>query len=166
MADVHNEDMILSLNTALSSVREALDTTVNIEQNPAMEENDRTIKVNIIKGAIANVLTTLQNCGSDRYEGLLAPNPQLAALRIDNLGVTVAVGTENSIAEARADFVNHHGQSTSTNQSVDVTWLSSDSGIISINSSTGSYSALIPGNVTVTARHSGGAVTSIPLVVV
>jgi hypothetical protein len=35
MAEVHNEDMLLSLNTALSSVREALDTTVKIEQAPS-----------------------------------------------------------------------------------------------------------------------------------
>jgi len=161
MADVHNEDMILSLNTALSSVREALDTTVKIEQASSMSSGDRVINVNIIKAAITNVLTILQNCGSARYEGTSAPDHHLSALRIDNLGEIVAVGTEASTAVAKADFIDHHGRPTSTDQLVDVTWLSSDSGIISINSSTGVYLALIPGTVTITARHGAGAVASV-----
>jgi len=166
MVDIHNEDMLLSLNTALSSMREALDTTVKIEQNSSMSSSDRITNVNIIKVAIANVLTTLQNCNSDRYEGTSAPDLQLSTLRVDNIGGTVAVGTENSNVVAKADFVDHHGESKSTNQIVEVVWSSSDGGIVSINSSTGSYLALVPGNVTVTARHRGGAVASVPLVVV
>jgi len=165
MADVHTEDMVSSLNIALSSMREALDTTVKIEQDFSMSSNDRTINVNIIKVAIAKVLSTLQNCDSDRYEGIPAPNPYLSGLRINNIGGIVDVGTENSIG-ASADFTDHNGKIIAVDREVTVTWLSSDSGIVSINSSTGVYTTLVPGNVTITARHQAGAVTSVAMVVI
>ena len=164
MADIHNEDMILSLNTSLSSMREALDTTVTIEHVPSMSSGDRIANVNIIKAAIANVLLTLQNCGSDRYEGIPAPDPQVSILRVTGAG-TVAVGSDPQTFMATVDFMDHNGVVTGIGQPVDVVWSSSDGTVVSINSSTGVYTPLAPGNITITARYTDGSVASVPMVV-
>ena len=165
MADVHNEDMIVSLNTALSSVKEALDTTVRIEQAPSMSTSDRNSNVIIVKAAVTSAISVLQNCGSGGFLGTASPDPQIATFRVvGDTVVSADSGTGTFVATA--DFIDHNGVSTSTDTEVSASWFSSDSGIVSVNSSTGVYSALVPGNVTITARHSDGAVTSVPLVVV
>ena len=164
MADIHNEYIINSLGTAFSSVKEALDTTVKIEQNAGMSTSDRTSNVTIIKTAIERAISILQNCGASRYAGIPAPAPLLTSLRIEG-GEPASAGATGALT-AMGDFADHNGQSVSIGGTVLATWTSSDSDIVSINSSSGVYSALVPGNVTITARHVEGAITSIPLIVV
>ena len=166
MADIHNEDMIDSLRSAFSEVKKALDTTVSIEQNPGMSSGDRTSNVVIIKAAIERTISILQNCGSGRYQGTPAPTRQLSSLRIEGIESTVTAGSAATTGNAVGDFSDHNGQFVAKGEPVLVTWASSDSGVVSINSASGVYSALVPGNVTITARHSEGAVASIPLVVI
>tara|TARA_Y100000310_G_C20313863_1_gene637485 strand:+ start:22 stop:519 length:498 start_codon:yes stop_codon:yes gene_type:complete len=164
MADVHNEDMILSLNSALSSVREALDTTVSIEQNPSMSASDRNANVVIVKAAITNAISVLQNCGSENFTGTASPDPQLVAFRVAG-NSTRQAGSGTGIFIATADFMDHNGVSTATDEEVSATWSSSDSNIVSVNSSTGVFTPLVPGNVTISARHSNGSVASVPMLV-
>ena len=164
MADVHNEDMIVSLNTALSSVKEALDTTVKIEQAPSMSTSDRNSNVIIVKAAVTNAISVLQNCGSDNYDGTASPDPQLITFRVTG-NSTRQAGSGTGTFVAVADFMDHNGVSTATNEKVSATWFSSDVNIISVNSSTGVFSPLTPGNVTISARHSSGSVTSVPMIV-
>jgi len=165
MAEVHNEDMIISLNAALSKVRVALDTTVKIEQNPSMSTSDRNSNIVIVRAAVTSVISVLQNCGSESFLGTASPDPQMVTFRVIGSD-TVSAGSGTGTFVAMADFIDHNGVSTATNEKVSVIWFSSDVNIISVNSSTGVYSALVPGNVTITARHSGGAVTSVPLIVI
>ena len=169
MADVHNEDMILSLNTALSQVREALDTTVAIEQNPSMSASDRNSNVAIVKAAIANAISTLQNCGSDRFDGTASPAPQVSALRVVDINGnsvgTVVAGSGSATLTATADFTDHNGIVTDSQVAVTVVWSSSDSSIVTMNSSSGVYTPLAPGNITISARYVDGSVASIPMVV-
>ena len=165
MADVHNEDLISDLTSALSKVREALDTTVKIEQNPSMSVSDRNSNIAIVKAAVISVIDGLQSCGSESFLGTAAPDSQMVTFRVIGNDV-VSAGSVTETFVATADFMDHNGLSTATNEKVSATWFSSDSGIVSVNSSTGVYSALVPGNVTITARHSGGAVASVPLVVI
>ena len=164
MADVHNEDMILSLNTALSSVREALDTTVKIEQNPSMSTSDRNSNVVIVKAAITNATSVLQNCGSESFLGTASPDPQMVTFRVIGNN-TVSAGSGTGTLIATADFMDHNGVSTATDEKVSATWFSSDVNIISVNSSTGVFTPLVPGNVTISARHSSGAISSVPMIV-
>ena len=164
MVDVHNEDMILSLNTALSSVREALDTTVKIEQAPSMSTSDRNSNVVIVKAAVIRAISVLQNCGSESFLGTVSPAPQITTLNVIGSGTFVA-GSGTVTLLAAADFMDHNGVSTATNEKVSATWFSSDVNIISVNSSTGVFTPLVPGNVTISARHSSGAISSVPMIV-
>ena len=164
MADVHNEDMILSLNTALSQVREALDTAVKIEQDPSMSSSDRTSNSSIVKTAIANAINTLQNCRSDTYEGAAAPDPSITAFSI-TVPSTAVAGSGPGTFIATVDTHDHNGVPVEVGTRVNATWSSSDSGIVSVNSSTGSYTPVSQGNITVTARHTDGSVASAPMVI-
>ena len=164
MAEVHNEDMILSLNTALSQVREALDTTVKIEQDPSMSSSDRTSNSSTVKTAIANAISTLQNCKSDTYEGAAAPDPSITAFSITVPGTAVA-GSGPGTFIATVDTHDHNGVPVEVGTIVNATWSSSDSGIVSVNSSTGSYMPVSQGNITVTARYTDGSVASAPMVI-
>ena len=164
MADVHNEDMILSLNTALSSVREALDTTVKIEQDPSMSTSDRNSNAVIVKAAITNAISVLQNCGSESFAGTASPDPQLITFRVPG-NSTRQAGSGTGMFIAIADFMDHNGVATATDTEVSATWSSSDSNIVSVSASTGVFTPLIPGNVTISARHSSGSVASVPMIV-
>jgi len=164
VADVHNEDMILSLNAALSKVREALDTTVAIEQNPSMSVSDRDANVVIVKAAIANATSTLQDCNSDSFAGTAAPDPKILTLRVLGAGTAVA-GSGSDTLTATADFINHNGIITDVDVAVTVVWSSSDSNIVTMNSDSGVYTPLAPGNITISARYADGSVTSVPMVV-
>jgi len=164
MSDVHNEDMILSLNTALSSVREALDTTVKIEQDPSMSTSDRNSNVVIVKAAVANAISTLQNCGSENFLGTASPDPQVTTLNVIGAGTFVA-GSGDVNLLAAADFMDHNGVVTATSEEVTVVWASSDSSIGPVNSSSGIFTPLAPGNITISARYVNGAVASVPMIV-
>ena len=165
MAEVHNEDMIFSLNTALSSVREALDTTVKIEQAPSMSTSDRNSNVVIVKAAVIRAISVLQNCGSESFLGTASPDPQMVTFRVIGNG-TISAGSGIGTFVATADFMDHNGVSTATDEKVSATWFSSDVNIISVNSSTGVFTPLVPGNVTISARHSSGAISSVPMIVI
>ena len=164
MAEVHNEDMILSLNAALSSVREALDTTVKIEQAPSMSTSDRNSNVAIVKAAVTSAISVLQNCGSESFLGTASPDPQMVTFRVIGNN-TVSAGSGTGTLIATADFMDHNGVSTATDEKVSAIWFSSDVNIISVNSSTGVFTPLVPGNVTISARHSNGAISSVPMIV-
>ena len=164
MADVHNEDMILSLNTALSSVREALDTTVKIEQDPSMSTSARNSNAVIVKAAITNAISVLQNCGSESFAGTASPDPQLITFRVTG-NSTRQAGSGTGMFIAVADFMDHNGVSTSINEEVSAIWSSSDSNIVSVDAATGVFSPITSGNVTISARHSSGSVTSVPMIV-
>ena len=164
MAEVHNEDMIFSLNTALSSVREALDTTVKIEQAPSMSTSDRNSNVAIVKAAVTSAISVLQNCGSESFLGTASPDPQMVTFRVIG-NDTVSAGSGTGTFVATADFMDHNGISTSINKEVLATWSSSDTAVVSVNSSTGVYTPVSQGNITVTARYTDGSVSSAPMVV-
>ena len=164
MDAVHNEDLILSLNASLSKVREALDTTVAIEQNPSISDADRASNVVIIKAAVTSAINTLQNCGSESFLGTASPDPQMVTFRVIGNN-TVSAGSGTGTFVATADFMDHNGVATATNENVSATWFSSDVNIISVNSSTGVFTPLVPGNVTISARHSSGAISSVPMIV-
>ena len=146
MADVHNEDMILSLNTALSQVREALDTTVKIEQDPSMSSSDRTSNSSTVKTAIANAISTLQNCKSDTYEGAAAPDPSITAFSI-TVPSTAVAGSGPGTFIATVDTHDHNGVPVEVGTIVNATWPVSQ------------------GNITVTARYTDGSVASAPMVI-
>jgi hypothetical protein len=118
-----------------------------------------------VKAAVIRAISVLQNCGSESFLGTASPDPQMVTFRVIG-NDTVSAGSGTGTFVATADFMDHNGVSTAINEKVSATWFSSDVNIISVNSSTGVYSALVPGNVTITARHSGGAVTSVPLIVI
>ena len=164
MAEVHNEDMIVSLNTALSSVREALDTTVKIEQAPSMSTSDRNSNVVTVKAAVANAISALQNCGSENFLGTASPDPQVTTLNVIGAGTFVA-GSGNVTLQATADFMDHNGAVTTTGEAVTVVWASSDSSIGPVNSSSGVFTPLAPGNITISARYANGSIASVPIVV-
>ena len=165
MADVHNEDLIIDLNSALSKVREALDTTVKIEQDPSMSVSDRNSNVVIVKAAVTNAISVLQDCGSENFLGTASPDPQLVTFHVTGNG-TVSVGSGTGTFIATAAFMDHNGISTSTDEVVSATWSSSDNSIVSVNSSTGVFTPLIIGNVTISAIHSSGAISSVPMIVI
>ena len=164
MADVHNEDMIIDLNSALSKVREALDTTVKIEQDPSMSTSDRNSNVAIVKAAVINSISVLQNCGSENFLGTASPDPQVTTLNVIGAGTFVA-GSGNVTLQAAADFMDHNGVVTSSGEKVTVVWASSDSSIGSVNSSSGIFTPVPPGNITISARYANGAIASVPIVV-
>jgi predicted deacylase len=164
MADVHNEDMIIDLNSALSKVREALDTTVKIEQNPSMSTSDRNSNIAIVKAAVTNAISVLQNCGSENFLGTASPAPQITTLNVIGAGTFVA-GSGNVTLLAAADFMDHNGVVTSSGEKVTVVWASSDSSIGSVNSSSGIFTPLAPGNITISARHSNGSISSVPMII-
>ena len=66
---------------------------------------------------------------------------------------------------AAADFMDHNGVVTSTAEEVTVVWASSDSSIGPVNSSSGIFTPLAPGNITISARYVNGAVASVPMIV-
>tara|TARA_Y100000034_G_C6756921_1_gene336843 strand:+ start:54 stop:554 length:501 start_codon:yes stop_codon:yes gene_type:complete len=164
MADVHNEDLIPDLYSALSKVREALDTTVKIEQDPGMSTSDRNSNVVIVKAAVTNAISVLQNCGSENFLGTASPAPSVTAFRIA-VPSTVVAGSGSGTFTARIDTHDHNGVSISTNEEVLATWSSSDATVVSVNSSTGVYTPVSQGNITVTARYTDGSVSSAPMVV-
>ena len=165
MADVHNEDLIIDLNSALSKVREALDTTVKIEQDPSMSVSDRNSNVAIVKAAVTSAISVLQHCGSENFLGTASPDPQMVMFRVTGNG-TVSVGSGTGTFVATAEFMDHNGISTATDEVVSATWSSSDSNIVSVNPSTGVFTPLIVGNVTISARHSSGSISSVPMIVI
>ena len=165
MADVHNEDMIIDLNSALSKVREALDTTVKIERDPSMSTIDRNSNVAIVKAAVTSAISVLQNCGSENFLGTASPDPQATTLNVIGAGTFVASSGNFSLL-ATAEFMDHNGISTATDEVVPATWSSSDTNIVSVNSSTGVVTPLIVGNVTISARHSSGSISSVPMIVI
>jgi len=164
MDAVHNEDLILSLNASLSKVREALDTTVAIEQNPSISDADRASSVVVIKAAITSAINTLQNCGSESFLGTVSPAPQVTMLNVIGAGTFVAGSGDVSLL-AKADLMDHNGIVTATGETVTVVWSSSDSNIGSVNTSTGVYTPLTPGSITITAKYIDGSVASVPMVV-
>jgi len=164
MADVHNEDMIIDLNSALSKVREALDTTVKIERDPSMSVSDRNSNVAIVKAAVTEGISTLQGCTIDDFTGTAAPDYQISTLRIES-NSPINAGTSATFS-ASADYVNHKGVVTEEGLAEAVIWSSSDGAIVSINSSTGVATAEVPGNVTITARAGDGTLSSVPMIVI
>ena len=165
MPEFHNEDMIVQLNTALSSVREALDGTVFLEQNSApISPTDKAAKVTEIKNAITLAMASLQLCRVDEFNGLAAPPAQLDSLVISGGGIIESETTQGQFS-ATADFIDHNGTMTAENYPVDVLWSSSDTGIVSVNTNSGEYTVASPGNITITARHGSGFVSSVPLIV-
>ena len=165
MPEFHNEDMIIQLNTALSSVREALDSTVFLEQNSApISPTDKAAKVTEIKNAIILAMASLQLCRVDEFNGVAAPPSQLDSLVISG-GGTIESGATQGQFSATADFIDHNGTRVEENSPVDVLWSSSDTGIVSVNTNSGEYTVASPGNITITARHGSGFVSSVPLIV-
>ena len=165
MPEFHNEDMIIQLNAALSSVREALDGTVFLEQNSApISPTDKAAKVTEIKNAITLSMANLQLCRVDEFNGLAAPSAQLDSLVISGGGIIESETTQGRFS-ATADFIDHNGIMTAENHPVDVLWSSSDTGIVSVNTNSGEYTVASPGNITITARHGSGFVSSVPLIV-
>jgi len=163
MPEFHNEDMIIQLNAALSSVREALDGTVFLEQNSApISPTDKAAKVTEVKNAITLAMASLQLCRVDEFNGSAAPPAQLDNLVISGSG-TIEI-TQGRFS-ATADFVDHNGTTIEENSPVDVLWSSSDTGIVSVNTNSGEYTVSSPGNITITARHANGSVASVPLIV-
>ena len=165
MAEFHNEDMIIKLNEALASVREALDSTVYLEQNSRPSPPpDRATRVTAIKNSIAQSISTLQSCRVDEFNGLVAPPPQFDNLTVSG-GGTISSGTTQGSFSATADRIDHNGDIVESDYPVDVLWSSSDTGIVSVNTNSGEYTVASPGNITITARHASGSVASVPLIV-
>ena len=165
MPEFHNEDMIIQLNAALSSVRGALDGTVFLEQNSApISPTDKAAKVTEIKNAITLAMVGLQLCRVDEFNGLVAPSAQLDSLVISG-GGTIESGTTKGRFSAAADFIDHNGTRVAENSPVNVLWSSSDTGIVSVNTNSGEYTVASPGNITITARHGSGFVSSVSLIV-
>ena len=165
MPEFHNEDMIIKLNAALSSVREALDSTTFLEQNPdSIPSEDKAVKVTEIKNSITLAMASLQLCRVDEFNGLAAPPSQIYSLVISG-GGTIENGTTQGRFSATADFIDHNGTMVDENYPVNVLWSSSDSCIVSVNTNSGEYTVSSPGNITITARHGSGFVASVPLIV-
>jgi len=165
MPEFHNEDMIVQLNTTLSSVREALDGTVFLEQNSApISPTDKAAKVTEIKNAITQAMTSLKLCRVDEFNGAAAPPSQLYSLVISGGGTIESAITQGRFS-ATAALIDHNGTMVEENYPVDVLWFSSDTGIVSVNTNSGEYTVASPGNITITARHGSGFVSSVPLIV-
>ena len=165
MPEFHNEDMIIQLNATLSSVREALDGTVFLEQaSDPISPTDKAAKVTEIKNSIAQSISTLQSCRVDEFNGLAAPSPQFGNLTVSG-GGTISSDTTQGSFSATADRIDHNGDIVESDYPVDVLWSSSDTGIVSVNTNSGEYTVASPGNITITARHVSGWVASVPLIV-
>ena len=105
---MYNEDLILQLNSALSSVREALDITTANEQNDgSISSEDRAANVVIIKAAVSSATTVLNAIDTSQYEGQNAPDPvESEIIFISTPSVTAGAST---LMEAHTITYDHNG---------------------------------------------------------
>ena len=119
--------------------------------------------VNTVKNGIADCISTLQECKVDHYDGDNAPGDTVSTLSIRG-DLAISVSSLTSF-EALASYVNYKNELVGEHVVVDASWRSSDSGVVSINSSTGSLTGVSEGNVTITAQLSDGSIASVPVIV-
>ena len=164
---MYNEDLILQLNSALSSVREALDTTTVNEQNIGLSSSDRAANTVIIKAAVSSATTTLSAIDTSQYEGQNAPDPvESEIIFISTPSVTAGAST---LMEAHTIAYDHNGVEVNRGLSSFLNWASSDTTVagVTVNGDRlGVVTGVAEGNITVTVTHrNSGALASLPVVV-
>ena len=152
---MYNEDLILQLNSVLSSVREALDTTTVNEQNNASISNaDRAANVVIIKAAVSSATTTLKAIDTSQYEGQNAPDPvESEIIFISTPSVTAGAST---LMEAHTITYDHNGEEVNRGLSSFLNWASSDTTAASVavnGDRLGVVTGVAEGNITITVTH-------------
>jgi len=165
---MYNEDLILQLNSALSSVREALDiTTANEQTNATISNSDRAANVVIIKAAVSSATTTLKAIDTSQYEGQNAPDPvESEIIFISTPSVTAGAST---LMEAHTITYDHNGVEVNRGLSSFLNWTSSDTTVagVAVNGDRlGVVTGVSEGNITLTVTHrNSGALASLPVVV-
>ena len=165
---MYNEDLILQLNSALSSVREALDITTANEQNDgSISSEDRAANVVIIKAAVSSATTVLNAIDTSQYEGQNAPDPvESEIIFISTPSVTAGAST---LMEAHTITYDHNGVEVNRGLSSFLNWTSSDTTVagVAVNGDRlGVVTGVSEGNITLTVTHrNSGALASLPVVV-